>query len=496
MHERLSVKHRHLGVTVRILINTTICLVVGGCRTVGAQGLPSGALPNDGVALSAAAEACPPRPAYESMRYEEDWRYLADRRCVNDWIDGLKSMPLAGPLSVALGGDVRLRYERYHNADFGRGIRDHSGYLLQRYLVFGDLHAGERFRVFGQLESSWIEGRAGGSRPTDKNTLDVNQLFGEWTMRWNRDRVTVRAGRQEVELGSGQFTSVRDGLNDRLSFDGVRVLGDVGAWTFHAMATRVVPSVPGAFDDRSRSSDTYSGFYFGRREDWLPGATAVVAANRRTRTAAAYFDARGGEERYTIATRLWGRSERWNYDFDVGLQRGHVGTSNIRAWYVRTDNGWRLSPLSGRARADIRFSIGSGDTLTGDGVLGTFSPLFAATAYSGLSGLVGPSNSVNVAPSLTLPVGARVDVTMGTSLFWRQTREDGAYNIASDVLRTPGQSQARHVGTQPTIQLMWQPTPRVTVRATLSYFRAGQFLRETPPGESVTYVTAWWAYRF
>jgi hypothetical protein len=33
-------------------------------------------------------------------------------------------------------------------------------------------------------------------------------------------------------------------------------------------------------------------------------------------------------------------------------------------------------------------------------------------------------------------------------------------------------------------------------QVTLSYFRAGSFLHETPPGEDVTYFTAWWAYRF
>ena len=36
------------------------------------------------------------------------------------------------------------------------------------------------------------------------------------------------------------------------------------------MATRVVPTVPGAFDDRSRSSETLSGFNLVHRHDWLP----------------------------------------------------------------------------------------------------------------------------------------------------------------------------------------------------------------------------------
>ena len=85
---------------------------------------------------------------------------------------------------------------------------------------------------------------------------------------------------------------------------------------------------------------------------------------------------------------------------------------------------------------------------------------------------------------------------IGTSVFWRQSRDDGIYNIASELLRPPGSSSAYHVGTQPTLQVTWTPSPRVTLLTTLSYFRAGAFLRETPPGENVTYFTSWWAYRF
>ena len=272
------------GITVMTMAGMSVCLVVAGCAPVlrstslsnagdvrsgsairenstNADGVSGGSSKESKAAIQrtderaqtgvsavdgtadAAAEACPPRPAYSNMRYEEDWRALADRRCAIDGIDRLKFVPLGRRASLSFGGEARMRYERFENAGFGRGVQDRDGYLLQRYLLHADVRTGERFRLFGQLESAWIDGRSGGPRPTDENKLDVNQLFGEWTMRRSADRVTVRVERQEVELGSAQFTSARDGLNDRLSFDGVRVLGDVGDWSFHAMATRVVPTV-------------------------------------------------------------------------------------------------------------------------------------------------------------------------------------------------------------------------------------------------------------
>jgi hypothetical protein len=442
------------------------------------------------------APSCPQRPGYALIRYEEDWSFLADPRCGGDWLDPVKYIGLGGEHYLSLGGDARIRYEYYHNTGFGGGPEDDNGYLLHRYLLHADLRLGEGLRVFGQLESSLEDGRNGGPRQTDLDRLDVNQLFAEWSLRRGPDFVTVRAGRQEVELGSAQFTSVRDGLNNRLSFDGIRVLGEVARWRYHAMLTRVVPTNPGVFDDHSSSDETMSGFFVARSHALLPAGNAVVYMNRRTRPQTSYADGSGAEERITTGTRWWGHGLNWDYNLELGIQRGSIGADDIRAWYVNTDNGWTLREWPGTPRVGTRFSIGSGDQRLGDGTIGTFSPLFATTAYSGLSGLLGPSNSINLAPSVMLRLRDSVMLTAGTSVFWRQSLSDGIYNINSEVLRRPGSSGARYVGSQPTVQLNWYPTRHVMTQVTLSYFRAGSFLHETPPGEDVTYFTAWWAYRF
>jgi len=436
-------------------------------------------------------------PVFATMRYEEDWRALADPARRSHFLDPLKYIGLGDSRFLTLGGDARIRYEYFHNPTFGSGVQDDNGYLLQRYLLHGDARLHPKLRLFAQLESSHVSGREGGPRRTDRNRIDLNQAFVEWTpWRDGDDAAAIRLGRQEVELGSAQFTSARDGLNDRLSFDGIRFTGQARGWRFHAMATEVVLTEPGAFDDPSRMDETLSGFFLARSHALLPDGNAVVYVSRRTRPDTLYFDGDGAERRITAGTRWWGRGSAWDYNLEAGVQRGSHGADDIRVWYVNTDNGWNFSGMAWQPRVGLRFSIGSGDRQVGDGELNTFSPLFASTAYSGLSGLVGPSNSINVAPSLRLRPHPNFTVLLGTSVFWRHTRDDGVYNIASELLRAPGSSDARHVGTQPTLQLTWTPTPRVTMLATASYFRAGRFLRETPPGEDVTYFTAWWAYRF
>lgn len=432
------------------------------------------------------------------MRYDEDFRFLSDADCKTQRWDKYKYIALGrDDRFVAIGGDARIRYERFENPGFGREVQDYNGYLLQRYLGHVDYHLNDRWRFFGQLESSSVNGRRAGPRETDRNDADINQLFAQWTPYRHDDNYTsIRAGRQEVEIGSAQFTSARDGLNDRLSFDGIRTFGEIEGWRFHVMATRVVRTSRSFFDDRSAPDETLSGYYVARAHGLTPGGNGVVYMSRRTRPVTAYSEGTAREERDTIGTRWWDRGERWDYDWEVGTQIGSYGSGDIRAWYLRTDTGYSSPTLKLRPRFGVRFAIGSGDSQRGDGHLGTFSPLFASTAYSGLVGLIGPSNSVSLAPSMQFRVAETQTLTFGVIGFWRQTTGDGIYNIFSDVQRDPGLSNARHVGTQATVSYNWQYSPNVTLVAVGSYFVTGKFLKETPPGENVTYFTTWWAYRF
>jgi len=441
--------------------------------------------------------ACPERRPLPNMRYDEDFRFLADTRCRTEPWDPIKFLPLGRERYASFGGEARIRYERFENPGFGRDPQDRDGYLLQRYLLHGDLHVDDRWRIFGQLESSLIHGRVGGARANDENRLDVNQAFAEWIpYRRDNDAVTLRVGRQEVELGSAQFTSARNGFNDRQSFDGVRAFGEFEGWRFHAMATRVVPTVRGTFDDRSSRDETLSGFFIAHGQSLMPDGQAVFYMSRRTDPRTFYQAGNEREERLTTGTRWWGRGEAWDFNYEVGAQTGSFGSGSIRAWYLSTDTGYTDASHPSRPRYGLRFNIGSGDSRAGDGQLGTFSPLFAATAYSGLAGLIGPSNSVALAPSVTWELDERRTLLLGVIGFWRQSLGDGIYNVNTEVQRLAGSSQARHVGTQPTVQFVWQLTPQLTWLSVLSYLQAGAFLRETPPGEDVLYVTSWLAYRF
>src|SRR5438128_577647 len=132
------------------------------------------------VAVGQAASSCPSGPQYSDTRYDDDFSYLRDPACRNDFWDSLKyiSLNARGDWYLSLGGEIRERYERFHNPLWGQQPQSPGGYLLQRYFLFGDLHLGESVRIFSELMSDWENTRVGGPRPQiDQDQLDFAQFF-------------------------------------------------------------------------------------------------------------------------------------------------------------------------------------------------------------------------------------------------------------------------------------------------------------------------------
>lgn len=452
-----------------------------------------------GQAFAQAETDCPERPDYRNLRYEENWRSLADPTCIDGLFDRLKHLPLGetGNRYISFGGEARLRYEFFNNGAFGSDPPDPNGYFLKRALLHADIHPAERIRLFIQLQSANAAGREGGPRAEDDDDLDFNQAFADWTLHEEgADHVTVRAGRQELEFGMSRLISARDGLNTRQSFDGLRTFGRTGRWNFNMTLARTVNTVPGTFDNYSNSRNWYAGASVWTPIDALPGANITLLAPFRRQDNMNFDSGQGVDERYTQGVRIWGKTGNWDYNWEGGIQNGEFEGTRIRAWYFASDTGYSFPAHRSMPRLGLRLDATSGDRNPADGELNTFSSLFAATSYSGLSGLIGPSNIVDVAPSVSFSPHPQLRINMGVIGFWRVSLEDGIYKTTGGVRRTGQLSDARYVGTQSTLQAVYTPTPRWTFLATLAYFETGPFLEETPPSDDVTYFTTWVTFRF
>ena len=116
--------------------------------------------------------------SFKPLRYDEDYSFL-EKDTSKDWYPKMKFIPLSQnkAIYISYGGEVRFQYFYTKNEDWGEAPEDKDGYILSRYLLHADFHAGKHFRTFIQLQSSLANGKETVPSPVDENQLDLHQAF-------------------------------------------------------------------------------------------------------------------------------------------------------------------------------------------------------------------------------------------------------------------------------------------------------------------------------
>lgn len=441
----------------------------------------------------------PVRLPFKQLRYEEDWSYLRDSTRTADPFDRIKYIPLRDQDGwyLSLGGELRERYERIDNSSWGQDPRDNNGYFLQRYMLHADLHLGSHLRFFGQIKSGIENGREGGPRPTDEDKLDLHQAFFDLKFDLaKKAELILRAGRQELAFGSSRLVSVRESPNVRQSFDGLRATLRLQTWRIDGFVTKPAETDRGYFDDAPDHTRTFWGVYAIRPWRLLPGGNIDLYYFGIDRKRARYDQGTARETRHSVGTRLWGSREAWDYNYELVYQWGSFGQGDIRAWTVASDNGYTLKSIRFRPRIGLRADVTSGDRDPASANLQTFNALFPRGAYFGEIALIGPSNHIDLHPSIDLEIMKGIKLTLDSVFFWRESLHDGIYGNAINLLRSGRTSRARFVGSQPDVQAEWQINRHLSWTGVVAHFFTGQFLKQTGPGRDVNYVTSWVTYKF
>jgi len=206
-----------------------------------------------------------PDRSYQLLREDEDWSFLNNTSLRRDLWDPVKYIPLrnSGEWYITIGGEAREVWEQIGNDNWGQQPYM-NGYLNQRYMLSLDLHYGSHVRTFFELKSGLNSFRFGGPRPIDEKKLDFQAAFLELRTGGSRNWIKVRAGRQELEYGSGRLIDVREGPNVRLSFDGFKVMGKVNSWRIDGFAMRPDLDKPGFFDNSPDHQVAFWGIYASR----------------------------------------------------------------------------------------------------------------------------------------------------------------------------------------------------------------------------------------
>lgn len=450
-------------------------LVAAGSRRLG------GAVPLLLAAFPALTSAQPARSVGDELnviRWREDYRFLRDRPQPT-LVERLKFIPLDRGRSayLTLGGQVRERVEGYDPSFCGLTGGSTFTSLATRLLVDADLHVGTRFRTFVELGSYWEDGREPASRPFDVGDLELQQAFVDVVgVERSGTRLTVRAGRQELPVGTGRLVGIRDAANVRLSFDSVKTIWTRGPQTVvEAAAGRPVVPRKGAF-----ASETSDREWF-----WYADASRSFGARRpalevfyvgRSLRGALYGTGVGDESRHSVGARVWGRPVPWDYSVQAGYQLGSFGSADIRAWGVATETGRGFASLPGRPRLAVRADIASGDRPDGE-TLETFNAPYPALNYFSEAAVFAPGNSFDLHPYVDVRPVRTVTAGAGVDLVWRFRTSDAIYRAGGGILVPPGLSDARFVTAITQVDATWQPVPQIALRAAWAWTSAGSVIR-------------------
>lgn len=434
--------------------------------------------------------------AFSLERWEEDYSYLKDKSARTDFWDPIKYVPLndAGDWYISFGGQARYRYDYFNNRAFGPGVNDEDGFHLQRYLLNADLHLGEHLRTFVQMNSSFNDGREGGSRYGDEQHFDFQQAFAD--VKTSEDAnpfAFLRVGRQELIYGAERLVSPDDWRNVRRSFDGVKLSVSFPNDTVEMFATRPVLIEQTQWDNDDPGT-VFSGVY---NVTALPNL--IENANTKLDT---YFFALNQDDRssasvdqnvYTLGARLQARPKPFDFDVEGAYQFGDVNDHSLSAWFLATEAGYTFDGITFSPRASIGVDVASGSPSAD----GRFNQLFPPTyTYLGHLYLFGRTNVIDAHAGVDLHLTDSLTLFTAHHSFWRQNTDDGLRDLSNNVVRADNGSDAAYVGNEIDIALTWQLDRHISAYIGWAHFFSGDFLSDTGASRDVDFVYASVTYTF
>jgi hypothetical protein len=474
----------------RLKLGTSCWYFVSIALVIALSASPAGAQTPDPQPPSPPPD--PARPPLNPFPAEQNWSFLADPSKRSDFFDPVKYIPFGDnpQMYLSLGFEYRIEYENYQNWMFGAPPQDNNGFVYNRVMPHFDLHLGSYFRLYTEFEFDYEDGRTGGPIPqVDEDRGDVHQAFLEIGSHVSSPHgISLRAGRQEIVLGSGRLLDNNEGPNVKLSFDGFRFIAESAHVRLDLFAVKPVENNLDWFDDVPNPAESVWGSYLTVPAPIMSRGQAdlyYIGLNTKSST---YNRGTAPEFRNTVGTRLFRPiGKGWDYNWEPNYQWGSFGNASIRAWSVSTETGFTFDRIRFHPRPLLRADVYSGDGGSANQPLGTFNPPFPRGAYftPKVFPFLGPQNLIDLHPVVQFQLKTNVTGAFAWNWYWRESTHDGIYAFGSDALIDPASaSHARYLGNQGDLEIRWAPARHVIIAFNFAGFMPGTFFN------TVTYNAA------
>ncbi|MCC6930607.1 MAG: alginate export family protein [Gemmatimonadaceae bacterium] len=453
------------------LLLPTLCIVAGALRPAAHAG--------------AQAAAPAPRPAFENLRFREDWSKAPS----GDPLDPLKHIALGegGAAWLSFGGHVRVRGESVQNfLGGGAGTRT-DAFTAVRAHLHADLHLGTHVRAFVEGRFADVSGRElpGGARAIDRDRGDLGNAFVELGGTMNGVKAAARVGRQELLLGRERIISPLDWANVRRVFEGAAVEARRGSLALGAFAAHPLTLRPlrrDIADDVAQLWGTTAAWQAPRGGRIVEGAILVKSLDAVGTTPST--------KRSAATARVVTPLARPDLLLEVEGGAQQVSTSGNTSYATMLASDLTWSP---KRRWTPSFALGfdraSGTAAGERAQSGTWDQLYPlAHAYAGYADVLGRRNLVEerfVVQFSPLPAGR---FRTGLHSFQRASTADAAYDATGGVFRAGNAGTSRAVGTELDVTLQWRLGRHMRMDGGFARFAPGAFMKESGSARAYSWL--------
>jgi len=438
-------------------------------------------------------------PPFGFLRQYEEWSILRDiPEFAREGYGGkFKYVELSenGSIWASLGGHLRGRLESWDNFGFGTPAEDKDEFALGRLLVHGDLHFGDKTRLFVEAKSAFSTDRSlpGRTRTLDVDEFDIQQAFVDFKSNLGEDStITFRFGRQSLLFGKQRLVSPLPWGNTLRSWDGVTAIVNSKDWTITGFWTQFAPV--DKFDFNKADSDVeFYGGYLSSSSTFLPFTNFDFYGLGLRRKNVSVNGTQADEDRTTIGGRLYGAIPNSNIDYDLEMayQLGDFGRRDIEAFMYSSQIAYSLGKMKLSPRLHLGLDYASGDDRENE--LGTFNQLFPlGHAYLGFIDIIGRQNIIDVNPGVRFNLPSRWVLTADLHQFWRASESDSVYNAGGGVVRGVNLDEnprgSKYIGAEIDFTLQYSLNRNISVLAGYSRFMGEDYIEESGSSDNIGFL--------
>lgn len=397
--------------------------------------------------------------------------------------DRLKKVE-AGGVVFQFSAEERLRAEKWNNEDLDNDKKDRDVRWFSRLRLRTEASVGDWFKGVVEVVDGREEESERHPRPQN-DELDLHQAY----VQLGNKPLSVRLGRQEIDLGSRRVVAAPTWNNLLRSFDAARVMYTSDVVDVSAFCGSVVVPVDDEFN-RHRRDERFSGI-FTTLKPVKDHKIDLYAFRLHTWNDDYYVTSedkvKGPVRLYTYGARTYGNiTKRWTYDVEAVMQRGHYSNDEVRAYAFHADTAYTLD-LPWEPTIQPVFNWASGDKNPTDGRRNTFTPLYPSThnMFGGITDVVTWSNAEVVGLRFRVKPVKKLLIGFEAHRYWLVEDTDSWYTTSMKSRRRDKTGKSGDdLGCEVGMWARYTVSKQCDIEGGAARFFPGQFVEKTGPSDT------------